>query len=152
MILGTIRYPSRYGGLGQGVKAGLKYLAEHDLSALPLGRHVIDGDTVFFDVAEAMTTAAGETPLFEAHRRYLDIHVTISGEEWFGYAMVSTLEEAEPYDQETDVARYRGEGVYLQAPPGHFILFMPEDAHKPKIYFKEAGLVRKLVLKVKLPE
>ena len=37
MILGTIRYPSRYGGLGPRVRMGLTYLAEHDLSALPLG-------------------------------------------------------------------------------------------------------------------
>ena len=72
MILGTIQYPSRYGGLGQGVKTGLKYLAEHDLSALPLGRHVIDGDNVFFDVAEVMTSAPGESNVFEAHRRYMD--------------------------------------------------------------------------------
>ena len=150
MILGTIQYPSRYGGLGQGVKAGLKYLAEHDLSALPLGRHVIDGDNVFFDVAEVEAIAPDDSHLFEAHKRYLDIHVTISGEEWFGYAMVSTLEEVEPYSEEKDVARYKGEGVYLQAPPGHFILFMPDDAHKPKVYFKEPGLIRKLVLKVKL--
>ena len=150
MILGTIQYPSRYGGLGLGVKMGLKYLAEHDLSALPLGRHVIDGDNVFFDVAEVMTSLPDASNLFEAHKRYMDIHVTISGEEWFGYAMASTLEEVEPYSEDRDVTRYRGEGVYLQAPPGHFILFMPEDAHKPKVYFKEQGLIRKLVLKVKL--
>ena len=137
MILGTIQYPSRYGGLGPGVKAGLKYLAEHDLSALPVGRHVIDGDNIFFEVSEVSTMPASAA-LFEAHRRYLDIHVTLSGEEWFGHAMVKHLEEVEPYSAEKDVARYKGEGVYLQA------------AHKPKIFFKEPGMVRKLVLKVKL--
>ena len=149
MILGTIQYPSRYGGLGPGVKAGLKYLAEHDLSTLSLGRHVIDGDNIFFDVSE-VTAIPASAALFEAHRRYLDIHVTLSGEEWFGHAMVKNLEEVEPYLEEKDVAYYKGDGVYLQAPPGHFVLFMPEDAHKPRVFFKEAGLVRKLVLKVKL--
>ena len=64
MILGTIQYPSRYGGLGPGVKTGLKYLAEHDLSTLPLGRHVIDGDNIFFDVSEVTTMPANAT-LFE---------------------------------------------------------------------------------------
>ena len=149
MILGTIQYPSRYGGLGPGVKTGLKYLAEHDLSTLSLGRHVIDGDNIFFDVSE-VTAIPASAALFEAHRRYLDIHVTLSGEEWFGHAMVKNLEEVEPYLEEKDVAYYKGDGVYLQAPPGHFVLFMPEDAHKPRVFFKEAGLVRKLVLKVKL--
>ena len=64
--------------------------------------------------------------------------------------MTSSLQEVEPYSSERDVALYSGEGVYLQAPPGHFILFMPEDAHKPNVYFKQAGLIRKLVLKVRL--
>ena len=50
----------------------------------------------------------------------------------------------------TSVSAICSEGVYLQAPPGHFILFMPEDAHKPNVYFKQAGLIRKLVLKVRL--
>lgn len=149
MILGTIRYPSRYGGLGPRVRMGLTYLAEHDLSALPLGRHAIDGDDVFFDVQENKSRPLADV-LFEAHRRYLDVHVTLSGEEWFGYALTSSLQEVEAYSDERDVALYSGEGVYLQAPPGHFILFMPEDAHKPNVYFKQAGLIRKLVLKVRL--
>ena len=149
MILGTIRYPSRYSGLGPRVEAGLTYLAENDLSALPLGRHVIDGDDVFLDVLETMTVPASDA-LFEAHRSHLDIHVTLSGEEWFGHAIISSLEEVEPYSEERDVAFYRGEGVYLQAPAGRFALFMPDDAHKPSVTFKEPSLIRKLVLKVKL--
>ena len=96
-----------------------------------------------------MTKAPGDA-LFEAHRQYLDIHITLSGEEWFGHALISSLQEEKPYSIERDVAFYSGEGVYLQAPAGHFALFMPEDAHKPGVYFKEAGLIRKLVLKVKL--
>ena len=149
MILGTIQYPSRYSGLGPRVRAGLTYLAENDLSALALGRHVIDGDDIFLTVSEAMTSLPGEA-LFEAHRTHLDIHVTLSGEEWFGHAIISSLKEVEPYSEEKDVAFYSGEGVYLQAPPGRFALFMPEDAHKPSVTFKEPALIRKLVLKVKL--
>ncbi|MBQ7263351.1 MAG: YhcH/YjgK/YiaL family protein [Synergistaceae bacterium] len=149
MILGTIRYPSRYSGLGPRVKAGLTFLAEHDLSALSFGRHVIDGDDIFVEVSETMTVLAGDA-LFEAHRTYMDIHVTLSGEEWFGHAMTSSLEEVEPYSEERDVTLYTGEGVYLQAPIGRFALFMPDDAHKPHITFKEPGLIRKLVLKVRI--
>ena len=149
MILGTIQYPSRYSGLGPRVRAGLTYLAEHDLSALPLGRQVIDGEDIFLTVLEVTTTPPGEA-LFEAHRSYLDIHVTLSGVEWFGHAIISSLKEVKPYSEERDVAFYSGEGVYLQAPPGRFALFMPEDAHKPSVTFQEPALIRKLVLKVRL--
>lgn len=151
MIIGTIKYSSRYGGLGENVRLGLEYLAEHEseLADLSSGRHTIDGTDIYFDVAE-ITTSEPDSKLFEAHRKYIDVHVTITGEEWFGHAMVSDLEEAKPYDPEKDAAYYTGEGVYLQSPPGKFILFMPEDAHKPGVYFTEQGHVKKLVLKAKI--
>ena len=155
MILGTVQFPTRYGGLGEGVKRGLAWLAERDLNALEPGRYEIDGDKIFVKVSEVMTKAPAEA-LFEAHRRYIDIHITLSGEEWFGHAILNSnqdvaaphLEEVTPYNEAKDVAFYKGDGVYMQAPPGHFVLFMPEDAHKPSVYFKEPGLIKKLVLKV----
>lgn len=149
MILGTIQYPSRYGGLGEGVRLGLKYLAEHDLNAIAPGRHDIDGSNIFLEASE-ITASEPSRDMFEAHRKYLDIHVTLSGEEWFGHGMIAHMQEARPYDPETDTAYYTGEGLYLQSPPGHFILFMPEDAHKSGVYFRQQGLIRKIVLKVKL--
>lgn len=149
MILGTLQYPSRYGGLGHGVKDGLAWLANADIHSLSLGRHEIDGDNIYFDVME-LTTIPSAQALFEAHRRYLDIHITLSGEEWFGHAPIASLKEAEPYSEEKDRALYSGEGVYLRAPEGHFVLFMPDDAHKPKICFGEPGKIRKIVLKVKI--
>lgn len=150
MILGTVRYPSRYGGLGIGVKKGLEYLAAQEaLDALPLGRHEIDGDSLFVDVVETATVHHGSKP-FEAHRRYLDIHVTLRGEEWYGYAPVEDLKTVEPYSAERDIQLFGGEGVYFQVPSGQFVLFFPEDAHKPCVCFKEPGAVRKLILKVRL--
>lgn len=150
MILGTTKYPSRYGGLGRDVKAGLTYLAEQkDLASLPLGHYAVDGEHIFFDIFEVESVPAGDG-LFEAHKNCIDIHITLKGEEWFGHAVISHLSEAEPYSRETDTGLYSGEGIYLQAPAEHFLLFMPEDAHKSGIFFKEQGIVRKLVMKIKL--
>lgn len=150
MILGTMRYPSRYCGMGIGVRKGLEYLAaQGDLDSLSLGRHEIDGENLFVDVLEAVTVCPTEKS-FEAHRRYLDLHVTISGEEWYGYAPVEDLREVEPYSTERDVRLFTGDGVYFQVPPGQFVLFSPEDAHKPCVCFKEPGNIKKLILKVKI--
>ena len=151
MILGTILYPSRYSGLGEGVRKGLEYIAEHrsELENFNPGKYQIDGDNIFFEIHEEITTKP-EEKFFEAHKEYLDIHITLTGEEWFGHAMIKQLKEAKPYDESTDTAYYIGEGLYNQAPAGHFILFMPEDAHKCGIYFNNKGAVKSLVLKVKL--
>ncbi len=150
MILGTVQYPSRYGGLGIGVRKGLEYLASQpDLGALPLGRRQIGGEDLFLEVLEVTTVPHGARS-FEAHERYIDIHVTLRGEEWYGYAPVNGLKEIEPYSAERDVRFFSGEGVYFRVPTGHFVLFFPEDAHKPCISFREPELVRKLILKVGL--
>lgn len=81
MILGTVQYPSRYGGLGIGVKKGLEYLAaQGKLDALPLGRRELDGENLFLEVVETATEPHA-TRYFEAHRRYIDVHITLRGEE-----------------------------------------------------------------------
>ena len=151
MILGTVQYPTRYIGLGEGVKKGLEYLSQHihELENFKTGKYEIDGDNIFFEICESITTKPSEK-FFEAHKKYIDIHINLSGEEWFGYAPVNQLKESTPYDITTDTAYYTGEGLYNQVPHGHFILFMPEDAHKCGIYFQDRGTVKSLVLKVKI--
>ena len=151
MILGNLNYPSRYGGLGTRVLTGLKFLSEHagDFKNMPAGHYEIDADNIFYEVSEFYTVPA-QAKFFEAHRKYIDIQVTISGEEWYGHAIVSLLREEQKYSDDKDIAFYSGEGVYLQTPPGHFILFMPEDAHKPGVFFQKRELVKKIVMKVKI--
>ena len=121
MILGTVQYPSRYGGLGIGVKKGLEYLAAQGrLDALPLGRRELDGENLFLDVVETATEPHAARR-FEAHRRYIDIHITLQGEEWYGYAPVEDLKAVEPYSAERDIQFFTGEGVYFQVPAGQFV-------------------------------
>ena len=150
MILGTIQYHSRYAGLGAGVSLGLRYMAEHDLASLPVGKYQIDGDNVCFEVSEIQTVATNERH-FETHKEHIDIHITLEGEEWFGYAPVNNMKGEQTYNAEKDSTYYEGgEGVYLQAPKGQFILFMPEDAHKAGVSFNGQGRVKKIVIKVKI--
>lgn len=147
MILGTLQYPSRYGGLGEKVERTLHFLASADFAGMRTGRYPIEGDSVFMDLMET-TTVLHDSRLFEAHRKYVDIHLTLEGEEWYGYAPLNNLALEKDYDKETDIAWYGGEGVYFLVPRGQFILFFPEDAHKPCITFKEPGTIRKVVVKI----
>lgn len=149
MILGTLQYPSRYGGLGVHVLNTLKFLAGQDLSLLEPGHHVLDTGAVFVDVLEVLTVIH-DSKLFEAHEKYIDIHLTLSGEEWYGYVPINNVMLAQKYDPETDVAWYRGEGVYFQVPKGQFVLFFPEDAHKPCVTFDRPGHVKKIVAKIEI--
>ncbi len=147
MILGTLQYPSRYCGLGAGVQKALKFLTGCDLPALSPGRFDIAGDDIYMDLMETITVSP-DTKLFEAHERYIDIHLTLSGEEWYGYAPVNNLKVSEEYDPARDIAWYKGEGVYFRVPKGQFALFFPEDSHKPCVTFRDSGFIKKLVVKI----
>jgi YhcH/YjgK/YiaL family protein len=147
--MGTLQYPSRYSGLGIRVQAALKFLMAQDLSTLAPDWYSIDGDDVRMNIVE-METILHDSRLFEAHEKYIDLHLTLSGEEWYGYAPVNNLKAAGEYDSQTDMTLYGGEGVYFQIPQGQFVLFFPEDSHKPGVTFGTPAPIRKLVVKIKI--
>ncbi|MDR1874749.1 MAG: YhcH/YjgK/YiaL family protein [Synergistaceae bacterium] len=149
MIMGTLQYLPRYNGLGVEVQKTLRFLVSQDLSTLSPGRYSIDGDGIQMDVVEAMSVLH-DSKLFEAHEKFIDLHLTLSGEEWYGYAPINNLQITEKYDPEKDVALYGGEGVYFQIPKGQFVLFFPEDSHKAGVTFGTPGLIRKLVVKIRV--
>lgn len=149
MIIGTFNNPEHYIGFGERVVRAIQYMLEHDPKTFPLGKNSIDGDNIYFTVSENETVKADEK-LFEAHKKYIDIQMTLSGEEWYGYSHIDKLREEIPYNPEKDAAFYSGEGEYFKIPEGQFALFMPEDAHNPCVYFNQQGRIRKIVIKVKI--
>lgn len=147
MILGTLQYPSRYCGLGIGVQKALKFLAGCDFASMSPGRFDIEGDDLYMELVETATVSPA-SKLFEAHERYIDLHLTLSGEEWYGYAPVNNLKISEEYNSKEDITWYKGEGVYFQVPKGQFALFFPEDSHKPCVTFRDPGIIKKLIVKI----
>ncbi len=149
MILGTLKYPSRYKGLGCRITRALEFLAGlGDLICLPVGRVLIDGMSLYMDVVESKTVAH-DAKLFEAHRFYTDIHVTLSGDEWYGCAPLINLKHEKPYSIEEDIEYYSGKGVYFQVPSGQFVIFQNNEAHKPLVTFSDENFVKKLVIKAR---
>jgi YhcH/YjgK/YiaL family protein len=89
--------------------------------------------------------------LFEAHKKYADIQVLISGEEKIGVLPLDATTVTVPYDEEKDIMFLTAEGEnYRDAMPGKFFLFFPEDAHRPTVKKTENSQVRKIVVKVRI--
>ena len=149
MIIGTLNNSSYYVGFGERVVQAVQYFIEHDPQTLPLGKNFIDGDNIYYEVSEVETVKA-DKKLFETHKKFIDIQMTLSGEEWYGYNSVENLKEEIPYNPEKDAAFYSGEGEYFKIPKGQFVLFMPEDAHNPGVYFEKQGRIRKIVIKIRI--
>ncbi len=95
-------------------------------------------------------TVSDEDSFFEAHEKFLDIHLMLRGSERVEIATPDTLEpfRSEP---ENDFYGYRGQGWQkLVLSPGDFLVVFPADAHKIKMYLGEPATVTKAVFKVKL--
>lgn len=97
-------------------------------------------------------TAPPEERRFEAHRRHLDIHCVLAGEETARVSPLSWLSETGGYDEASDIAFYEGPPCQeLVLRPGHFALYGPDDGHMPALARGRPGSVKKVVLKLPLP-
>lgn len=95
-------------------------------------------------------TIPDEESFFEAHGKFLDIHMMLSGSERVQIASPAVLEQfrSEP---ENDFYAYRGEGTHtLVLAPGYFLVVWPEDAHKIKMQLNQSETVTKAVFKIKI--
>jgi YhcH/YjgK/YiaL family protein len=135
-----------YAALKPGIGSAFDFLRQTDLEGLEVGRHAIDGDSLYA-VVQRYDTKPMERGIWEAHRRYIDLQVVVQGMERIGYAHLSRLTPG-PYDTDRDFLRLDGEGDFLVLKEGGFALFMPEDAHMPGIAMDSSGPVKKVVVKI----
>ena len=149
MVLDRLENVNLYHGIHPRIAAALDWLAAADLSALPLGKTVIDGEQLFALVHE-YTPQDASLLKYEAHRRYWDVQVVARGSERMGWGPLSQMTVSEPYDHERDVAFFRGQGQFVLVPAGYFTIFAPTDVHMPGVAAEPLAPVRKVVVKVEI--
>jgi YhcH/YjgK/YiaL family protein len=149
MIADLLVNAEQYTALGPSIARGLRFLAETDLTSLPIGRHEIDGTHLFALVSEYQPKALSQGK-WEAHRRYLDLQYVVAGVERFGVAPLGQL-KAGDYNAEKDITWLTGAaGDYLTVAAGQFLILWPGDAHMPGLDAGVPGQVRKVVVKIAL--
>ena len=95
-------------------------------------------------------TIRDEESFFEAHEKFLDIHLMMDGSERVEVAPPDTLEQFQSVP-ENDFYAYRGEGHYkMVLSPGDFLVVFPADAHKIKMQVNGPCPVTKAVFKIKV--
>ena len=91
-----------------------------------------------------------EESFFEAHKKYLDIHIMADGSEGVEIAPPGELEEFERVEA-NDFYAYRGPASYrLALSPGDFLAVFPNDAHRIKMRLGGPAEVTKVVFKVRI--
>ncbi len=145
MIYDSLRYIDNYKNLGE-VYTALKFLAETDFSKMELGKYELN-ENAYYMVQEYDTKPKDVS---EAHEKYIDIQMLVSGEEVIGVAFIDcekTLVEAKP---EKDVWKYACETQPIKLGAGDFMVLYPTDIHKPGVTLGESVRCRKVVVKVKV--
>jgi len=133
----------------KGLEAAFKFLDRNTLAEVPVGKHAIEGDQVYALVQQSPSRAA-ETAQFESHRKYIDIHYLVSGQEITGFAPAEDLKLAVPYDDSKDVILYDVPELYtkIEMTPGRFAIYHPGQAHLPNCHFQGPHDLHKVVIKV----
>ena len=153
MIYDSLDNIEIYKSLSAEVYEGLKFLQE----ATPdIATGVYQISSMVKAIVSEYDTKPQNENGFEAHREYLDIQAILAGEERIACFPIDRLKEIKPYSPEDDAAFYAAapdvEPSYLSLRPGYFAVFWPQDGHMPQLCAISPRMVKKVVVKVKLPE
>ena len=133
----------------KGFEGAFEFLSQKALADVPVGKHAIDGEQVYA-LVQKLPSRAPETAQFESHRKYIDVHYLVSGQEITGFAPAESLKLAVPYDESKDVMLYVVPSEYtkIEMKPGHFAIYHPGQAHLPNCHFQGSHDLHKVVVKV----
>ena len=150
MIFGQIDELKFYKGISSGLDIAIKAIENGSYKNGVLGRNDLDGENVFFNLQECKTKVLEEC-FFEGHKKYIDIHVVIDGEEGIGYSLKSSLKEKTEYNAESDFQVLEGVEEYrLNMTKDNFLIVFPDEPHMPLIAKdNEPKYLKKVVFKIK---
>jgi YhcH/YjgK/YiaL family protein len=141
----------------KGLQEALLFLKGMDFSKLEnkkysVGKH--DIEDVFMTVSEYNTKLIQEKNA-EQHRKFIDIHAVVKGEEVIGIGAEDAQNKVvEEYSEEKDRALFTcvNNEEFFILKPGRYAICFPEDIHRPGCDSAGESFVKKIVVKIKKPE
>lgn len=146
MILDVIGNRDLYLNLNENFKLAFDFLMKDDLLFLAPGKHIIKDDSVFALVSNAECKMP-EIIIMESHRKFIDIHYIISGEDKIGWIPLLNCEkQIGEFNDVDDYVLYNDQPIKIfSLIPKQFALFFPTDVHAPLL---TNLTLHKIVLKV----
>lgn len=132
------------------VQRAIKHLKETNFSAKEAGSYEVDGKKLYIQVVDTETGSIEERQA-EIHRKYIDIHYSLEGNEAIGFAVDSGKNKVkEDLLEERDILFYEAaeNENFIKMVPGSFAVFYPTDVHRPNCNETEAKKIRKVIAKV----
>lgn len=129
------------------------FLNNKDLSKMKPGDYVIDSGNVIAHISEGPAKDIADIK-WEAHRNFNDLQYIIRGKVKMGVASVDDPQAVMivPYTSANDITHFTNEfGQYYDADPGTFFIFSPLEMHRPAIRVDGNKVIKKVVVKVRVP-
>jgi biofilm protein TabA len=123
-----------------------------DFSKISDGSHEIDNNTAFYNIISYYTKDYTET-LAESHRKYIDIHYILNGEEMIGYSDYKNQKTiAAKYNIEKDAELFSNilNENFFVLKMGMFAIFYTKEIHRPGMSYEKKCKVRKIIFKIKV--
>ncbi len=151
MIFDKLQNAKMYKGLSGRLDKALQVAAETNFSTMENDKYEVDGDNIFYMVQRYQTKPIAQGKL-EAHRKYIDIQIIITGREIIGYQALSDQQPQDDYDPKNDFILYDPIGplTKLKLSSNQFCVFFPDDLHMPGITDENVTDIEKVVIKVKV--
>lgn len=149
MIYGEIKDLNQYKGISENLDRAIEYILKGEYKKGIPGKNVIDGDNLYFNYPSCTITKEIKDGFFEGHKKYIDIHIVISGEENLGYTPHSEVTVKQEYDSEGDCELYDGElKNVFHVSADRFIMFFPDEPHMVLLKVGEVKEITKVIFKV----
>ena len=147
MIFGNINHEKTYSNLDKDLVRCLNYAKENNLLEYEKGSYEIEDKDIFVNIVE-YETCEKEDRFWEAHKKYIDVHLMLDGCERIDINFIENLEQKE-YEEEGDFLPLEGEhNSYVELRKGDFLVCYPEDAHMTAIKVNEKENIKKAIFKV----
>ena len=137
-----------YRGIHPNLDLALEHITPEFLAALRDNQRVELKGGLVYCTRFTYETIPQEESFFEAHRRYLDIHIMVEGEERVDVNRPEDLKLTDAQEG-NDFYAYQGESWHSTVlKPGEFLVVFPGDAHRIKVQVDGPKTVSKAVFKV----
>lgn len=118
------------------------------------GRYELDPSTGLYAMVMRYATVRAEESRFESHRKAVDLQYTLEGGEGIEWAHSASLECDGPFMEDRDLQFYQPgtADAVVKNLPGCFSIYIPTDAHRPKVRIEGYSDVFKAVVKIPVSE
>ena len=149
MILVDIKNPEKDLGLHPLFPLAIEEMNRLLEENAPEGSYKIKGDDLIINIM-SYETKVYENCVYESHKNYIDVQMTMEGEEEIGYVEREKLTVKTPYTTDIEVYFMEKPAEIVRISRGKACVIFPPDPHAPAMAVDgRPQMIKKMVAKIK---